>query len=245
MKYGPVKKFLDEAEKRTGKDRMTLIGLGCVPLVLLFGSTVVHLICCLFASLYPAYSCLQAILSKNQVEQQRWMEFWVVMSLLYVTDLSFPSFLSAYIPLFWMVKFSMLAWCIIPGSNNGSKIIFGKVISPLYVKFGKQIEDYVCEVREAFVTDVTEATTAVAEIMEVVGENVAEVMEEVGEVIEEVGENVAEVAAAAVAEVMEEVGENVLEDAIDSTKLLEDVADLRSKITSHMEASLPMSAGSS
>merc|ERR1719319_749271 len=89
------------------------------------------------------------------------------MSLLYVTDLFFCPLLSTYIPVFWLVKLSVLVWCIVPGINNGSKIIFGKVISPLYGKFGKQIEDYVCEVREAFVMEV-------AEVMEDVSENVLE-----------------------------------------------------------------------
>jgi len=215
MKYGPVKNFFNEAEKRTGKDRMTLLGWGCVPLVLLFGSTAVQLIFSLIATLYPAYSCLKAMVNKNTTEQLRWMEYWVVMSLLYVTDLFFCPLLSTYIPVFWLVKLSVLVWCIVPGINNGSKIIFGKVISPLYGKFGKQIEDYVCEVREAFVIEVAEVTTAVVEVMEEARGNVIEV-----------------------AEALEEV----TEDAIDSSKLLGKVVDVGSKITNKIDEGLALSA---
>ena len=60
--------------------RMTLLCWGCLPLVLVLGSTVVQLIFSLIATLYPAYSCLKAIVNKDTTEQMRWMEYWVVMS---------------------------------------------------------------------------------------------------------------------------------------------------------------------
>ena len=134
---------------------------------------------------------------------------------MYVTDLVFCPLLSTYIPLFWLVKLCVLVWCIVPGINNGSKIIFGKVISPLYGKFGKQIEDYVCEVREAFVIEVAEVTTAVVEVTEEARGNVIEV-----------------------AEALEEV----TEDAIDSSKLLGKLVDVGSKITNKIDEGLSLSA---
>jgi len=219
MNYGPVKRFFDEAEKRTGKPRMTLIEWGCLPFIVLFGSTVVRLICCLLATLYPAYSCLKAIVNKDESEQQRWREYWIVISLLYVTDLFFSPLISTVVPFFWLIKFAVLVWCVASGNYNGSKIIFNKAISPLYLKFGKQIDDFVCKISEAFVMGAAEVIPAVIEVME----DVKEVADDVLEEIEEAGETVEDEVTNVVADVMEEV-EEVAEN------LLEDVKDIGSKI---------------
>merc|ERR1740129_201549 len=78
MNYGPVKSFFDKAEEKTGKNRITLVQYGLVPLVLLFGNTVVSILLALLATLYPSYSCLKAVLHNNEQEQRRWVEYWIV-----------------------------------------------------------------------------------------------------------------------------------------------------------------------
>ena len=111
--------------------------------------------------------------------------------------------MATLVPFFWLVKFAVLVWCLVSGSNSGSKIIFGKVISPLYVKFGKQIDDFVCNIGDAFVVGdiAAEVTTAVAEVIE-----------DVKEVGENVLEDVTDEVTTAVAKV---VADNLLEDAVD------------------------------
>jgi len=198
MNYGPVKSFFDKAEEKTGKNRMTLLQWGLVPLVLVFGNTVVTLLASLLATLYPTYSCLQAIVNKNEEGQRRWVEYWIVMSLLYVLDIIFSPALSTFVPLFWLVRLCLLVWCIAPSSRNGSNVIFGKVVYPLFVKYGKHIDDNVVKARELFSVGATEVTELVAEVTGVV----ADAVEEVGDVLDE---------------------------AVDSSKLLEDVAEIGNK----------------
>merc|ERR1712241_1401520 len=154
--YGPVKSFFDKAEEKTGKNRNTLVQYGLVPLVLLFGNTVVSLLLALLATMHPTYSCLTAVLNKNQEEQRRWVEYWIVISLLYVTDLIFSPVLCTVVPLFWLVRLSLLVWCIAPSANNGSTFIFARVVYPLFLKFGKHIDDNVGKARELFSVGVAE-----------------------------------------------------------------------------------------
>merc|ERR1719186_2452087 len=141
MNYGPVKSFFDKAEEKTGKNRITLVQYGLVPLVLLFGNTVVSILLALLATLYPTYSCLKAVCNNNEEKQRRWVEYWIVMSLLYVTDLIFSPFLSTFVPYFWLVRLSVLVWCIAHRANKGSSVIFAKVVYLQFFKFDKYIDD--------------------------------------------------------------------------------------------------------
>merc|ERR550519_962698 len=104
----------------------------------------------------------------------------------------FSPVLSTFIPVFGLVRLSLLVWCIAPSSRNGSNVIFGSVVNPLFVKFGKHIDDNVGKARELFSEGVAEVTSLVAEVVEDVDE------------------------------------------AVDSSKLLEDVAEMGNKF---MEAS--------
>merc|ERR1712114_14255 len=138
----------------------------------LFGNTVVSLLLALLATLYPIYSCLTAILNKNEEEQRRWVEYWIVISLLYAIDMIFSPVLCTVVPLFWLVRLSLLVWCIAPSANNGSSVIFARVVYPLFLKFGKYIEGTVDKARELFSEGVEEVKTAVKEVVEEATENV-------------------------------------------------------------------------
>jgi len=237
MNYGPVKSFFDKAEEKTGKNRLTLVQYGLVPLVLLFGNTVVALLCSLLATLYPTYSCLKAVRNNNEEEQRRWVEYWIVMSLLYVTDLIFSPLLSTFVPFFWLVRLSVLVWCIAPSANNGSSVIFARVVYPLFLKFGKYIDDNVDKARELFSVGVDEVKTVVKEVVEEATENV--LAEAIGSVLDEAKEAIENVLDEAIAgeaardeasagETSE--SENEMHKADDSIQLLEDVAEMGNKI---------------
>jgi len=251
MNYGPVKSFFDKAEEKTGKNRLTLVQYGLVPLVLLFGNTVVALLCSLLATLYPSYSCLKAVLNDNEEEQRRWVEYWIVMSLLYVTDLIFSPLLSTLVPFFWLVRLSVLVWCIAPSANNGSSVIFARVVYPLFLKFGKHIDDSVDKARDLFSVGVDEVKTAVKEVVEEATENVlaeaiGSVLDEAKEAIENVldeaiaGEAVRDEASAGetvlngtiYAEILQDgaiESKNSMDEADDSIQLLEAVTEMGNK----------------
>merc|ERR1719186_1143421 len=105
------------------------------------------------------------------------------MSLLYVTDLIFSPLLSTLVPFFWLVRLSVLVWCIAPRANNGSSVIFARVVYPLFLKFGKYIDDSVDKARELFSEGVDEVKTVVKEVVEEASENV--LAEAIGSVLEE------------------------------------------------------------
>merc|ERR1719186_774986 len=262
MNYGPVKTFFDKAEEKTGKNRITLVQYGLVPLVLLFGNTVVSILLALLATLYPTYSCLKAVLHNNEEEQRRWVEYWIVISLLYVTDLIFSPLLSTFVPFFWLVRLSVLVWCIAPSANNGSSVIFARVVYPLFLKFGKYLDDSVDKAKELFSVGVEEVKTAVKEVVEEATENVlAEAigseLDEAKEAIENVldeaiaGEAAKDEASAGetvlngtiYAEIEEDgaiENKNAMDEADDSIQLLEDVAEMGNKF---VEASKNMTEG--
>merc|ERR1719186_2019713 len=119
------------------------------------------------------------------------------MSLLYVTDLIFSPLLSTLVPFFWLVRLSVLVWCIAPRANNGSSVIFAKVLYPLFLKFGKYIDDSVDKARELFSVGVEEVKTAVKEVMEEASENV--LAEAIGSVLDEAKEAIENVLDEAIA----------------------------------------------
>ena len=108
--------------------------------------------------------------------------------MLYITDMIFSPVLCSVVLLFWLVRLSLLVWCIAPSVNNGSTVIFARVVYPLFLKFGKHIDDNVGKARELVSVGVAEVKTVVTEVMEEVSENVLDDAVNSNKLLEDVAE---------------------------------------------------------
>merc|ERR1712112_797871 len=142
LKYGPIKTVLDKVEDKTGCDRMSVVqclaGLAC--LVTLLGDFVGQLVVSLLGSLYPAYFSLQALTTKDNNEQRRWLEYWLLSCILHCFDFTFGSVLCHILPLYWLARLMLVVWCIAPVENNGSRVLYTTCVWPLYDRVVKEVE---------------------------------------------------------------------------------------------------------
>lgn len=147
---GAVSDLLTLAEKRTGVDRVSLLGgfLALSALCLCVGLGA-GLVSGVVGFLYPAYQSVKALHNKDEDMEKRWLTYWVVFSFSHVMEF-FLDHLVWWMPLYWFVKTVLLVWCMAPVSQNGSMVIYIFIIKPLYSRHHQDIDSVVgCAVREA------------------------------------------------------------------------------------------------
>jgi len=129
-----VTDLLEKAEKATGVKRIYIAQglLGFVGLYMILGHFAA-LICNLVGFVYPAYASINALESANKEDDTKWLTYWVVFAFFSTIEF-FSDIIFSWFPFYWLFKVAFLIWCFLPISSNGSLVIYGKVIRPLFVK---------------------------------------------------------------------------------------------------------------
>jgi len=137
---GPFNDLLGKVEQKTGLDRILVLGAasGLVALNLCVGYAA-QLVCGVIGFLYPAYQSVKALNQTDKEVEKRWLTYWVVFSFFHVLEF-FSDHLVWWLPFYWLVKTKLLLWCMAPISNNGSVVIYSRVIRPLYAKYHSDID---------------------------------------------------------------------------------------------------------
>jgi len=113
-----------------------LIGVTVVWLAFGFGA---QLIANAIGFVYPAYCSIQALESKRIEDDAQWLTYWVVFAAFSVVEY-FADFIAGWVPFYWLSKCLFLVWCMAPLENNGSALIYSKVILPLFKKHSPKID---------------------------------------------------------------------------------------------------------
>ena len=87
----------------------------------------------------PSISSLRALQTKDSDDDKQWLTYWVVFGVFSFIDLFTASILK-FIPFYFILKIAFLIWLFMP-NTKGALIIYTKIISKLFKKYEKQIDE--------------------------------------------------------------------------------------------------------
>lgn len=82
---------------------------------------------------YPAYISMKAIESRDKLDDTKWLTYWVTYAVFSCVEF-FSGVLTSFIPFYWLLKCIFLVFCMAPIPQNGSVLIYNKVIRPYFLK---------------------------------------------------------------------------------------------------------------
>jgi len=105
-----------------------------------------HIISLVILYLYPSYRSYKALDSKNIVDAQEWLCYWIVAGILTVPLLISNSILN-WLPFYYEIKLLFCLWLIFP-KTKGHLYLFNKYVIPNMDKFSGRIDTYSRDITE-------------------------------------------------------------------------------------------------
>jgi len=144
----PWTKAFDYAEEKSGVPRLYLfiVSAGLVALYLMFGYAA-QLLCNIISVAYPAYVSMKALETHTKVDDTKWLTYWVLYAVFSILEF-FTGYLYAIIPFYFLLKCIFFIWCMLPIENNGSVLVYHKVIRPYFLKHQATADDAIDKIAD-------------------------------------------------------------------------------------------------
>ncbi|KAI9086391.1 hypothetical protein K1719_031475 [Acacia pycnantha] len=85
----------------------------------------------LISLVYPLYASIKAIESKSTVDDQQWLTYWILYSMITLFELTFYKVLE-WIPIWSYAKLILTCWLVLP-YFNGAAYVYEHYVRPLFV----------------------------------------------------------------------------------------------------------------
>ncbi|XP_020100941.1 HVA22-like protein a isoform X1 [Ananas comosus] len=82
--------------------------------------------------LYPLYASVKAIETKSPVDDQQWLTYWVLYSLITLFELTFAKVIE-WLPFWSYMKLIFNCWLVLP-YFNGAAYVYQNFVRPMFVK---------------------------------------------------------------------------------------------------------------
>ncbi|XP_011497835.1 PREDICTED: receptor expression-enhancing protein 5-like [Ceratosolen solmsi marchali] len=136
-------RYLILAERKTGVDRLyifvALLIFLAIYLIIGIGQQLVSNV---IGFMYPAYSSMKAIESKQANDDTKWLTYWVVFAVLTIIEY-FVDFIIGWFPVYWLFKCLLYTWLMIPTEYNGSLIIYRCLIRPKFIAYQSNVDSLI------------------------------------------------------------------------------------------------------
>ncbi|KAK8447970.1 hypothetical protein SEVIR_8G189500v4 [Setaria viridis] len=86
----------------------------------------------LVALAYPLYASVKAIETKSPVDDQQWLTYWVLYSLITLFELTFASIIQ-WLPFWSSMKLIFICWLVLP-YFNGAAYVYQNYVRPAFIK---------------------------------------------------------------------------------------------------------------
>jgi len=86
----------------------------------------------LVALAYPLYASVKAIETKSPVDDQQWLTYWVLYSLITLFELTFASIIQ-WLPFWPSLKLIFICWLVLP-YFNGAAYVYQNYVRPAFIK---------------------------------------------------------------------------------------------------------------
>ncbi|KAJ9140443.1 hypothetical protein P3X46_031092 [Hevea brasiliensis] len=80
---------------------------------------------------YPLYASIRAIETKSPVDDQQWLTYWVLYSMITLIELTFAKVIE-WIPIWSYAKLILTCWLVIP-YFSGAAYVYEHFVRPLFV----------------------------------------------------------------------------------------------------------------
>lgn len=80
---------------------------------------------------YPLYASIRAIETKSPVDDQQWLTYWVLNSLITLFELTFAKLLE-WVPIWSYAKLILTCWLVIP-YFSGAAYVYDHFVRPMFV----------------------------------------------------------------------------------------------------------------
>lgn len=83
---------------------------------------------------------MKAVETKETADDKKWLIYWVIFGCFSTVEF-FSLYITKIIPFYWLIKCLFFVWLMAPIENNGSFIMYYKVIRPYFLKHESAIDE--------------------------------------------------------------------------------------------------------